>query len=613
MFRTLPALLMLLPVVGAMLGVPNEARAEGAEDLQIMEELLPETRVYVDILDATIERIQFTASHPAEMYDPNGNYMRAVLDGELIVPTAGEGAYSFRFGLLTDAWDFEVAGRNGGRVWSPDWRFNAGTFRAMDALNRSFYALVDGGQVGHDGLVELKAEGLAGYVFRLAANRSGLPRTDGRSVPVAGQVFNAEMPIYLEPPERALLNPVDPSFSGLSASSPVGTCDTLVPGTNEVTFNFTSNVNGTVHILCDINQDGVFDMVDDGDVHLIREAFEGSNQVVWNGNDNEGLPVATGAYQCLLRLTVGEFHYVGYDIETSYPGFRLYEYQNGGTRRGLSMYWNDVDVQANDINMPNNVPGRVSSGADGVDPGSYASAADPLTNARAWGAFRTGSKGDSAWMDTYAWIASVDSTIFDVNVADGTGDIDGDGLTDIVEDCESGTDKTKPDTDEDGIGDKREWERMPTDPLDPDSDDDCLLDGEEVPAEGQPYDSDDDDIVDPLDPDDDGDGILTILEMCELPNDLPTDRNFDESLENGDEAPNHLDLDSDGDLWSDSREGIGDRDGDGNADFLDPDTVGFGIFDPQGGYYAGGCAQGPLPTRAAVAGLALLLLRRRRG
>lgn len=602
MSRSLPTLLLL-----SLVAAPQLARAEGSDDLVVMDELLPETDIYVDILDAATERIQFHASEPAEMYDPNGNYMRVVVDGELITPTAGNGAYSFRFDVLTESWDFEVAGRNGGRVWSPDWRFNSGTFRQVDGLNRSFFALVDGGQPGHDGLVELKAEGLAGYVFRLAANRTGLPHTDGRSVPVAGQVYDAEMPLYFEPPQKALLNPVDPNLSAASALSPVGDCQTLAPGVNEVTFTFDSNVNGTVHILCDLNQDGEFDMVDDGDVNIIREAYQGTNSIRWAGNDNEGNPVAPGSYQCILRLTVGEFHYVGYDLETSYPGFRLYEYQGDASRRGLRSYWNDIEVQANDIAMPNGVVGRVSSGAAGVDPGPYSIPADPLLNARAWGAFRKGSKGDNAWMDTYAWISSTDSAVFDVDVANGTDDQDGDGLTDIVEDCESGTDKTLPDTDGDGLGDKREWEKLPTDPLDPDSDDDCLLDGEEVPNGDRVEDSDGDGLVDPMDDDDDNDDILTIDEMCTYPVTQPDGRNYD-----GDEWPNNLDLDSDGDLYSDNKEGVGDRDADGNADFLDADTIGLGILELLGGYYAGGCQQGSAPLGYGFVGMGLALLRRRR-
>ncbi|HMV66996.1 MAG TPA: hypothetical protein PKA64_09110, partial [Myxococcota bacterium] len=561
--------------------VSLSAHAESSADVPVMDSLLPDTRVFVDVLDAVNERIEYHGDHPAAMFDPTGLYQRTVFDGELIEPTSGNGAYRFEFDVQMTSWSFEVAGRVGGRVWSPDWRFNAGAFAQRDAISRSFYALVDGGQPGHDGVVELKTEGLGGYVFRLAANRSGLRGADGRSVPILGQVYDAQIPVYFEPPEKALLNPVSPQLSGVSSDSVLSSCETLVAGSNEVTFTMESNVNGTLHLICDLNQDGVFDMVGDGDVHLIRDAVQGTNTFTWEGYDNAGAIVPPGSYQCKLRLTLGEFHYVAYDIETSYPGFRLFELQQGGARRGLSMFWNDIEVQANDINMDNGVPGPVTSGPDGVFSGAYASPADPLANARAWGRFRPGSKGDNSWLDTYAWLGQFDSGVLTINIADGVTDTDQDGLTDIEEDCVTGTDKTKPDTDDDGIGDLKEVRRMPTDPLNPDTDGDCVLDGAELDASGHLVDSDGDDLPDPLDDDDDGDDIPTKLEMC----DLTSDPNYDR-----DNFTNNLDLDSDADGYSDTREGICDRDGDGNPDFLDRDTIGLGNCDPNGGFYAGGCS-----------------------
>ena len=593
---SVPALLVPLVLL------PGVALAEGSADVPMMETLLPETKIFVDILDVN-ERIEYRGEHPADLFDPAGVFIRTVFDGEVIEPTSGTGAYSFTFRVQQSFWGMEVAGRQGGRVWSADWRFNAGEFSQRRSVTRSFYALVDGGQPGHDGVVEMKAEGLGGYVFRLAANTSGLRGADGRSVPYIGQVSDAQVPVYFEPPERALLNPVAPQITGASSDSVFSTCETLVPGSNEVTFTFESNVSGTLHLICDLNQDGTFDMVGDGDVHLIREAVQGTNAVTWAGTDTDGVAVPVGTYECLLRLTQGEFHYVAHDIETSYPGFRLFEYQQGAQRRGLSMYWNDVEVQANDISMENGVPGIVTSGPTGVASGAYDAPADPLVNARAWGRFRPGSKGDNAWLDTYVWLGLDDSDVFTVNIADGIIDTDQDGLTDIEEDCETGTDKTKPDTDDDGIGDKKEVRRMPTDPLDPDSDDDCVLDGAELNANGDLVDSDGDDLPDPLDPDDDNDGISTLLEMCEL----TTDQNYDRDL-----FPNNLDLDSDADQYSDTREGYCDRDGDGNPDFLDRDTIGLGQCDPDAGFYAGGCRS--VDTRPGVALLLLAAgaLRRRR-
>lgn len=59
-------------------------------------------------------------------------------------------------------------------------------------------------------------------------------------------------------------------------------------------------------------------------------------------------------------------------------------------------------------------------------------------------------------------LAAVDDLNGDI-VFDGTGDVDGDGLTDHEEACEIGTDPCNPDTDGDGVPDGED-----ADPLDPD-------------------------------------------------------------------------------------------------------------------------------------------------
>ncbi|MDP6858669.1 MAG: hypothetical protein QF426_02505, partial [Verrucomicrobiales bacterium] len=97
----------------------------------------------------------------------------------------------------------------------------------------------------------------------------------------------------------------------------------------------------------------------------------------------------------------------------------------------------------------------------------------------------------------------------------GTGDYDGDGLTDLDEYEETRTDPTKKDTDEDGLSDgvetnTGEWVSVNstgTDPLNADSDNDSLLDGVENPD--LPYSEDDPEDQpgsDPNNSDTDGDG-----------------------------------------------------------------------------------------------------------
>jgi hypothetical protein len=310
---------------------------------------------------------------------------------------------------------------------------------------------------------------------------------------------------------------------------------------------------------------------------------------------------------------VGELHYVGDDVETVYPGLRMFEVSDALMRSPLAMFWNDVEVQGNDINMPNGVPGPVSSGPVGVLSGAYDNPTDPLVNARGWGRFREGSKGDMAWMDTYTWLLDGSSEIVDLQVGTADQDTDDDGLFDLEEICESLTDPENPDTDGDGLDDFLEHRNSPTDPLDPDTDDDCILDGYEYETNGrgQLTDTDGDGVVDPLDPDDDGDGIATSIEYNQTLQEDCAEAGPPPDYD-GDGRPNHQDLDSDGDLYSDAREGIGDRDADGNMDFLDADTVGFGLADIGDGYFAGGCNSAPLGSGLVSLLMSLVFIRRRR-
>ncbi len=102
---------------------------------------------------------------------------------------------------------------------------------------------------------------------------------------------------------------------------------------------------------------------------------------------------------------------------------------------------------------------------------------------------------------------------------DGTGDADGDGLTDAGE-HEALTDPNAADTDADGLNDGAEVNDWQTDPLVADTDGDRRVDGEEV--NGDP-------MTDPLDGDSDDDGFGDGFEVEQTsdPNDgasLPADR-----------------------------------------------------------------------------------------
>ena len=259
-------------------------------------------------------------------------------------------------------------------MWSKAWHLDAGTFGSSGATDASFYAVVPGGATGSDAVVELKADGLAGNRFFFAASERGIPNGNGRSRPYGDEWSAlANYEIYLEPPDPAVISYswITPVLSNVSIT-PDGTCGAIAPGYVGATLELDSNVDGIAHLVCDLNDDGVFDQTSDDDFHLLVQVDTGTNVFTWDGLDNIDLAVPAGTYECVMKLTVAEFHFVASDIETSYEGFRLFEVDAVGNRSGLPMYWNDAEVQANAVQMPNFDIGLEMSGPFGVFSGVYA-------------------------------------------------------------------------------------------------------------------------------------------------------------------------------------------------------------------------------------------------
>ncbi|MFM2248698.1 MAG: hypothetical protein RL071_4773 [Pseudomonadota bacterium] len=169
-----------------------------------------------------------------------------------------------------------------------------------------------------------------------------------------------------------------------------------------------------------------------------------------------------------------------------------------------------------------------------------------------------------------------------------TGDADGDGLTNAQEGSPTGSAGDGRDSDEDGVFDH----------LDDDSDGDGILDSEEGPdGAGGLRDTDNDDTPDVLDLDSDNDGAadrdegrdpasggLRDTDGDGQPDFRDGDSDGDSMLDreestdggaylpdtDGDGTPDIRDLDSDADSLPDQRDGAGDNDGDGVANWRDP-------------------------------------------
>ncbi len=579
----------------ALLGAfsPGDAHAEGTlgPELDISQALRESTNIGVDILDFTVETIVWTGKGQVEVRDPAGTVVGMFGSGATITP-AMNGAYVLdlqedQYDVNTDGniipstivgWDVTVSVSGVprvGRVFSLAWRFNTGSFSESASTNASFYALVPGGDSESSAVMELRTDGLAGFIFEIQGNSTGVNGENaGRSVPETSASAVNEYQIYLNPPDNSsytFLPPAVRDFTftgGLEITGGTGMCDQFIPGTSMGEFTFTSNVEGSFHLICDLNRDGIFDIVDDGDFLILGQTTTGENRIPFDGLDNNGVPFPVGTHQCIVRVTVGEFHYVGRDIETSFRGLRMWQVQRDGSRVPLDMYWNDALVQMNAIAMPSPFAfvSASTSGPMGLNSGDPSDPPIPLgqtvvrpdANARAWGDFvsvggvGTG-KGNEAYLDTYTWLAEALSAPLTINAVDGTLDTDGEGLTDYIEQCATGTDPTNPDSDMDSVNDFVETRRGMTG-----------------------IDTDMDGMIDALDPDDDNDCVPTILEDPDGNNDPTTD---DTDM---DGTPNYLDDDDDGDNLTSCMEDANDNgdptdddaDGDGIPNYLEPDSDG---------------------------------------
>ena len=449
----------------------DSAKAEGTAELNVTQALRGGTQLYVDIIDSSVERIVWTGAGQVAVTAPDGTAIGLYGSGATIPTDHGNGAYGLRvesWQFVGRIWDVTVLNptASGGRLFSYDWAFNAGAFSSDRATQGSFYAILPGGAQGTDAVIELKLDGLAGFVYNINANRTGVfgPNA-GRSVSAYGHYVVPEFPIYLNPPTIANYNPATPDIYGLDfvggvsqdvLGNSIPPCQQIAPGLSYGVFQFDTNAEGTYHLQCDLDRDGLFEATNNDDLLVVGTTVAGFNSFWWDGL-HQGSPVAAGSYQCRVRVNVGEFHYVGTDIETSYQGMRMFEVRADGSRRGLAMHWNDSAVQSNANTMGNGEIGLVSAGEDGMDSGDYATPAQANRNARAWGNFTSSGKGNQSLLDTYVWLASDASTVIQLTAVDPTVDTDGDGLSDFEERCAIGSNPNSGDTDGDGVEDGVEY------------------------------------------------------------------------------------------------------------------------------------------------------------
>ncbi len=629
----------LVGVTLALTLAPSTARAEGSAQLGGNGRVQTPTPLRVDIVDATTERIRWQGQGTLRVEAPDGTLVTAALGNNASTGSLaafGPGAYRLTLsanqnGTQNNAsqpgnanFDVAVVDSGGavvatGRLFSTAWSFLLGDRGAVRALDHSFFALVPGGAADRDAVVEVDFEGLNGNSHTFSMNSTGVDgRSDGRSSPSSANSFTPEFPLYLNPPDGRRGGTLTPSIAGLAFGTDADglDCALAAAGIGGV-FAFETDVVGTGHVVCDLDGDGIASLVDPDDLSLRTTTTPGPNTIAWNGRTNSGVVVPADTYRCEAFVVVGELHFLGLDVETSFPGLRMYDVaEDGTTRAPLRMFWDDSLLPSADVNMSTGEPGLITSGPEGMLPNDQALDPVPNVSGRAWGNFNSGGKrGNNELTDTWTFARASTRRSLELRVVDATLDTDGDGLTDVRESCEVGTDPDDADSDDDGVSDGDE-PSLDVDSdgdgainaLDPDSDNDGLFDGTEVGVSTPDADTDvgagffvaDADpasTTDPLDRDTDDGGISDSDEdengngRIDAGEGDPTDGNDDDLLDlDGDglgEAaerlvgtdPRDADSDDDGVIDGDESDFSVDTDGDGRVNALDPDSDGDGLKD----------------------------------
>lgn len=593
--------------LAAVLGLSSAAHAEGAFEIGADQRMQSNTTMFVDILNSN-ERISWGAGGSGSLSVESPTGVVQVLAPGADMEAGEVGVFTLTLSQSQGGgnnWDVGVTGTASGfgRLFSENWSYNTGSYSSARAADNSYYALVSGGLPGQTSSVELRLDGLSGFVYDIAGNSSGVDGPNaGRSVPASGNV-TPEYRLYINPPEIANYTHTTPTISNFSYSGGPASCNLIIPGVSTGTFSFDSNVEATYHLICDTNNDNTLDRTDQSDLLIVGQVGIGANTISWDGRDSAGNAIPVGTYDCAVSVNVGELHYIGEDIETSHLGLRMFALTPSGpgfNRQGLSMYWSDTIVQGAAVPYPGGggTVGLETSGALGIASGAYADSAIPNVNARTWGNFSSSSKGNGTLLDTFAFLEATLSTTLEVEAILASDDCDNDGLSDFQEACVLGTavcpgdviGGDAVDTDGDGVCDGpisfvgvciAGPDSAPNNPLlcaDADGDlcDDCVSGTVNILDDGT--DTDSNGICDSGDPDDDGDGVPDGSDSASLDptqcRDLDSD-NCDDCSTGSDDTDNDGD-DGDADGICDLGE---DADSDGIIDTIDLDDDNDGIVD----------------------------------
>ena len=570
--------LALAPLFLCLLG-PLEAHAEGTWQIGANHDLYTSTLIGVDVLavgeviNIAVGRdiLPSTSAVTVIVKDPAGNQVTgspfsvgyyvnnrvgylstphklppATITNPLQVVTKAKGKHTVQFASAlgwVDPFDITVTPTTTtpvmpgvpalpGRVFSSRWSFNANSY--ANTTNADVYILTPvSSTTDFTWLLQLK--GLAGYTFDLAANSTGLPapKSSLSEKKALAKAPQPEFDIYLKVPAKAKGGTKAPVLSNFAFPAK-GLCTDALPGMlNKFTFN--SDAVATYQLIIDTDGDGVFNPTADK-VLLSGKAKAGANTVGWGGKTRASVAVPPGTYKAQLSLRQGELHFVADDIETSNPGLRLFKVDppmSTTVPAAAKMFWDDTRVN----NFSTLLISPASSLPSGVSSGTYGTTAvcskpgQTGVNAHCWGSFLASGPGNNTYIDTWVFAYQAVATLTFTMGSPGT-DGDGDGLTNLVECRDHGTDPTKKDSDADGLNDKLEVNGK-TDPLKKDTDADGLADGIEDKDKDGKVDAGE---TDPTNKDTDGDGLDDGVE----------DANKNGKVDAGETDPTKKDTDADG-------------------------------------------------------------------
>jgi uncharacterized repeat protein (TIGR01451 family) len=280
-----------------------------------------------------------------------------------------------------------------GRIWAYEWGFNAGGFLNVHATDADFYIVVPGGRAGSNYVWMLDLNRLAGYAYTIVANNLGVDAPNsGYSVPKSGNSVTPKYPIYFSYPPSAGPPPATPpTLSGVVFVDADGQDNSISPGStpgvqDSGVFEFTTDVLGTYAITIDVNQDGSFGA---GDRLLLGETVIGLNQVPWDGRDETGTILPDGSYGTQISVRMGEYHFVGEDVETSggpsEPGLTIFQALAGGSFQDSQVFWDDATILGGTSTLPDGNP-----------------SSSPLARHN-WGNFTSSGFGNNTYIDTYTF------------------------------------------------------------------------------------------------------------------------------------------------------------------------------------------------------------------